>query len=199
MNKYGIYLISDSKYSINKVELALKTGKIKYLQYRAKNISDEQFVNEGKQYQKLCEQYNVGLIINDRAHLVEQINAMGIHVGQNDLSVSRCKQLYPTKLIGVSARTIAEVEQAVTDQADYIGVGAMFETTTKLDAKLVSLETLIEMKTNYDIDIVTIGGITTENVNQLVDYSDGIAICSNILEAEQPNTVVDKYFELLNN
>lgn len=197
MHKYGIYLISDPCYNIEQVENALKTGQIKYLQYRNKTASDQQFVTEGIKYKLLCEKYHVKLIVNDRIQLAGIINADGIHVGQDDAGVSVCKQLYPNLLVGVSVSTLQEAKQAVINGADYIGVGAMFATATKPNAKLVTLDTLIEIHNNCQIDIVTIGGITVENARQLIQYSDGLAICSNILAAESPAEVVSQYSSLL--
>lgn len=197
MNKYGIYLISDPSYDLNQIELVLCTGKIKYLQYRNKYIGDELFVAEGLMYKQLCEKYGVKLIINDRIHLVSQINADGIHVGQQDASVSECKQLDPDLIVGVSVTTIEQAQIAVECGADYIGVGAMFPTTTKEDAKLVSIDTLRAIHQQFSIDIVTIGGITTQNAPQIIAYCDGLAICSSILAASQPVEIVDQFAEII--
>lgn len=197
MNKYGIYLISDPKYPISKVEDAFQSGQIKYFQYRAKNISDEQFITEGQAYQQLCNKYNVQLIVNDRVHLASAIGAIGIHVGQSDMDAKQCRQLHPDKLIGVSANTISEVEKAISDGVDYIGVGAVFATSTKSDARPVSLEDLKTIYDNHQIDIVTIGGITTSNVMKVIPYSDGVAICSDILSAKSPSNVVAEYKRII--
>lgn len=197
MSKYGVYLISDPKYGIDKIEDALKTGKVKYLQYRNKDASDEAFTSEAIQYKQLCEKYGTKLIVNDRVHIAQKIGADGIHVGQDDLSVCECKKLYPDLIVGVSVRTVEEAEQATIDKADYIGVGAMFATKTKLDATQVSLETLSYIYNNFDIDIVTIGGITVDNAHKLIPYSDGLAICSNILGAKSPASVVLEYAKLI--
>lgn len=197
MNKYGIYLISDPKYGFDKVENALKTGKVKFFQYRNKEADDQSFVEEANKYSELCNKYNTKLIINDRVQLLSQIEAYGIHVGQSDASVTTCKQLYPNHLVGVSAHTIEEVNQAIVDGADYVGVGAMFATQTKLDASAVSLETLKQMRKHCNVDIVTIGGITVGNASQLVDHCDGLAVCSDILNSKQPGKIVEQYFNNL--
>ncbi len=197
MNKYGIYLISDPKYGFDKVEDALKTGKVKFFQYRNKEADDQSFVNEAKKYAELCNKYNTKLIINDRVHLLGQIEVNGIHVGQSDMPVVACKQLYPSYLVGVSAHTIEEVNQAIADGADYVGVGAMFATQTKLDASAVSIETLKQIRKQCNVDIVTIGGITVGNSLELVDYCDGLAVCSDILNSKHPGKMVEQYFKNL--
>lgn len=196
--KYGIYLITDPKYDIDKVEAALQSNKIKYVQYRAKDKSEEEFIQEAKKYKLLCDKYNAKLIINDRAHLAGEVGAYGVHVGQSDMSIPDCKKICPNMLLGVSARTREEVLQAVLDGADYIGIGAMFPTKTKLDAKRVTLDGLKAISDEFDIDIVTIGGINLSNVDQVINCSDGIAVCSNILEAEYPRRIVNEYYEKLN-
>lgn len=198
MNKYGIYLISDPQYDIDTIEEVLKTGKIKYLQYRNKVATDSEFITEGQQYKKLCEKYQVKLIVNDRVHLVSIIGADGIHVGQQDPNGMECKMLHPELIVGVSVTSIQEAKQAVIDGADYIGVGAMFPTATKEDAKIVSQNTLIDIYEQCDIDIVTIGGITIDNGSQLIPYCDGLAICSNILAASQPAELTYKFDSLIN-
>lgn len=199
MNKYGIYLISDPKYTFDKVEDALQTGLIKYFQYRNKDASDSQFISEANQYAKLCNKYQTKLIINDRVHLINEIDAFGIHVGQSDTKVTVCKQLYPNHLVGVSAHTIEEVKRAILDGADYVGVGAMFATKTKLDAISISLETLKQIRDECNIDIVTIGGISTQNADILINHCDGLAVCSDILAVDKPSKIVQLYQKILIN
>lgn len=197
MSKYGIYLISDPKYNFDKVEDALQTGLIKYFQYRNKNASDSQFIYEANQYAVLCNKYQTKLIINDRVHLIDEIEAFGIHVGQSDTAVTVCKKMYPNHLVGVSAHTLEEAKNAVLDGADYVGIGAMFSTKTKLDATPVDLDTLIQIRDECNINIVTIGGISTENVNTLIPHCDGLAICSDILEKDKPSETVKTYQRIL--
>ncbi len=198
MNKYGLYLISDPKYPITKVEAALATRKIKYVQYRNKQSTDEQFIEEAIEYSKLCQKYGSKLIINDRVHLLDKIKADGIHVGQDDTDVSICKQMFPELLVGVSATTTEEVKAATACKADYVGVGAMFATQTKPDAKAVSIETLSEMREKFAIDIITIGGIEATNVHIVAPYCDGLAICKDILDSAEPGEKIKLYEQILN-
>ena len=128
----------------------------------------------------------MAFIINDRVDIALLCDADGVHVGQSDIdAVSVRKLIGKDKIIGVSARSVAEAQKAKADGADYIGIGAMFSTSTKLDAKDVSFDTLREMTSQVDIPFVLIGGITLDNVCKLKEFNpDGYAIVSGILKAD---------------
>ena len=110
-------------------------------------------------------------------------DADGVHVGQSDIDAISVRRLIgENKIIGVSARTVEEAKKAKEDGADYLGIGAMFSTTTKLDAKDVSFNTLNEIIKEVDIPFVLIGGINLDNVNELKRFNpDGYALVSGIL------------------
>lgn len=139
----------------------------------------------------------MAFIINDRVDIALLCDADGVHVGQSDIDVVSVRKLVgKDKIIGVSARSVAEAQKAKADGADYIGIGAMFSTSTKLDAKDVSFDTLREMTIQVDIPFVLIGGITLDNVSQLKEFNpDGYAIVSGILKTDNIYDRVSKWIQ----
>ena len=120
------------------VEKALKGG-VTFLQLREKNLDEEDFMKEARKIKALCKKYKVPLIINDNVEIAREIDADGVHVGQSDMEAGDVRdRLGPDKIIGVSARTVEQALLAQAHGADYLGVGAVFSTSTKSDAKNVS-------------------------------------------------------------
>lgn len=167
------------------VEEALKGG-ITCLQLREKDLSEAEFIESAKRIKKLTDAYHVPFIINDNVKVALAVDADGVHVGQKDMAAEDVrKQLGEHKILGVSARTVEQAVKAQEAGADYIGVGAMFTTSTKKDANATSRETLREIRENVHIPIVAIGGINKENVMELQGYgADGIAVVSAIFAQE---------------
>ena len=163
------------------VEKALKGG-VTFLQLREKNLAEEDFIKEAREIKELCRKYNVPLIINDNVEIAREIDADGVHVGQSDMEAGDVRdRLGPDKIIGVSARTVEQALLAEAHGADYLGVGAVFSTSTKLDARNVSRETLREICKAVRIPVVAIGGITRDNVKELTGCgADGIAVISAV-------------------
>lgn len=163
------------------VEKALKGG-VTFLQLREKNLDEEDFMKEAREIKALCRKYKVPLIINDNVEIAREIDADGVHVGQSDMEAGDVRdRLGPDKIIGVSARTVEQALLAQAHGADYLGVGAVFSTSTKSDAKNVSYETLKEICKAVRIPVVAIGGITRDNVKELTGCgADGIAVISAV-------------------
>ncbi len=166
------------------VEKALKGG-VSCVQLREKNLSDEEFLAEAIKLSALCKSYDVPFIINDNIDIAIKCDASGVHIGQSDTEVLIArKKIGDNMILGVSAQTVAQAKKAQADGADYLGVGAVFETSTKLDANAVKRETLIEIAQSVDIPIVAIGGITKENIPLLKGCGiDGVAVVSAIFKA----------------
>lgn len=167
------------------VEAAINGG-VTCVQLREKHLNHQLFVQEAKELKELCNQNQIPLIINDDVEVMLEVDADGIHVGQNDMQAQDVRKLIGSdKVLGVSVQT---VEQAITAQkagADYLGVGAVFPTGTKDDAIEVDLATLQDICQHVDIPIVAIGGINQENLLQLKGSGiDGIAVVSAIMAAE---------------
>lgn len=163
------------------VEEALKGG-VTFLQLREKDLDAKTFKEEALQIKVLCQKYHVPFIINDNVELAKEIDADGVHIGQDDCELKKARELLGNdKIIGVSAHNLNEAKKAYENGADYLGVGAMFSTDTKKDASHVSFATLKDICTNVDIPVVAIGGINDHNVIQLTGSGiAGIAVISAI-------------------
>lgn len=184
---YGVtdrsWLNGKSLYS--QVEGALKGG-VTFLQLREKELDQEHFLREAVEIRGLCRKYQVPFIINDNVEIALEMNADGVHVGQSDMEAGKVREkLGPDKIIGVSARTVEQALLAEQRGADYLGVGAVFPTGTKLDAGDVSFETLRDICRAVSIPVVAIGGITGENLGELKGSGiAGIAVVSAIFARE---------------
>ena len=167
------------------VEKALQGG-VTFLQLREKKLDKELFMKEAREIKELCRKYKVPFIINDNVEIAKAIDADGVHVGQSDMEAGDVrKRLGADKIIGVSAKTVEQALLAEKHGADYLGVGAVFSTSTKTDATGVSHETLRDICQAIKIPVVAIGGITKDNVNELSGYgADGIAVISAIFAQE---------------
>lgn len=165
----------------SQVEKALKGGAT-FVQLREKELDEEMFLEEAKKIKKLCAEYHVPFVINDNVDIALKVDADGVHVGQSDMEAGKVREkLGPDKIIGVSARTVEQALLAQAHGADYLGVGAVFSTSTKSDAKNVSHETLKEICKAVRIPVVAIGGITRDNVKELTGCgADGIAVISAV-------------------
>lgn len=175
------------------VEEALKGGAT-FIQLREKNLTEEEFLEEARKIQQLCKEYRVPFIINDNVKLAKEIDADGVHVGQSDMEALDVRaQLGEDKIIGVSARTVEQALLAEKHGADYLGVGAVFQTGTKTDAREVEHSVLKEICTKVDIPVVAIGGITQDNVKELSGSGiNGVAVISAIFAQKDIETATAK-------
>lgn len=175
------------------VEEALKGGAT-FIQLREKDLTEEEFLEEAKKIQQLCKKYRVPFIINDNVKLAKEIDADGVHVGQSDMEALDVRaQLGEDKIIGVSARTVEQALLAEKHGADYLGVGAVFQTGTKTDAREVEHSVLKEICTKVDIPVVAIGGITQDNVKELSGSGiNGVAVISAIFAQKDIVTATAK-------
>ena len=169
------------------VEKALKGG-VTLVQLREKELSEPEFEAEGRSLLELCHRYRVPLIINDNVELAERIGADGVHVGQSDMELTRAREILGTdKIIGVTAKTIEQAQAAEKAGAGYFGVGAVFGTSTKKNARNLSLEKLQEISSSVSIPVVAIGGINASNLMELAGSGvDGVAVVSAIFAAKDP-------------
>lgn len=174
------------------LEKALQGG-ITCFQFREKGLGAKQGTAKkelAQAMQKRCKKYRVPFVVNDDVDLAIELNADGIHVGQEDESIYSIRQkLTKDTFIGVSATSVVEAVQALRDQADYIGVGPIFQTSTKKDAKQpIGLEGIVRIrKAVNNLPIVAIGGISATNVSEIRQAgADGVSIISAISMAENP-------------
>ncbi len=182
-----LYLVTDrswlgSNSLCEQVQEAVKNG-VTFVQLREKDLEFEAFVAEAKKIKAVCADANVPFIINDNIEVALAVDADGVHIGQSDMELQRArKALGNNKIIGVSTQTVELAQLAEKNGADYIGVGAVFSTTTKLDAHDVSYDTLKAICTAVSIPAVAIGGITVQNAPTLKGSGiAGIAVVSAIL------------------
>lgn len=193
---YSLYLVTDCQCLKNEsperaVEQAILGG-VTLVQLREKQRDSKEFYQQALRIKAICHQYHVPLLINDRVDIALAVEADGVHIGQSDLPAKVVRGILgKNKIMGVSARTVAQAQQAQADGADYLGVGAMFATTTKRDAKTVSITTLKEIRQAVNIPIVAIGGINTttlpllqKGLAQIKTCVDGVAVVSAILAAD---------------
>ena len=185
-----LYAVTDRAWTgvqtlYQQVECALKGG-VTCVQLREKELDDAAFLAEAKEIGGLCRAYGVPFIVNDSVEIALACGADGVHVGQSDMDAEQVRRLAGGRLmIGVSARTVEEALRAQRAGADYLGVGAMFATSTKLDTKAVSRQTLKEICAAVDIPVVAIGGISRDNILELSGTGvSGVALVSAIFAAE---------------
>ena len=163
------------------VEQAIKGGAT-LIQLREKELSYTAFLEQAIQLKKVTDKYHIPLIINDNVDVAKAVNAEGVHVGQKDMEAGAVRQkLGENKIIGVSVQTVEQALLAQKQGADYLGVGAVFSTSTKLDASEVSFETLQKICDAVSIPVVAIGGINAQNIMQLKNSGiNGVAVVSAI-------------------
>lgn len=167
------------------VESALKGGAT-CVQLREKELDEAAFLEEAVEMKKLCAKYGVPFIINDNVQIALKCGADGVHVGQSDMAAGNVRKAVGDKMIvGVSAQTVEQALAAQAAGADYLGVGAVFPTSTKSDAREVSHQTLKEICAAVDIPVTAIGGINKGNIAELSGTGvDGVALVSAIFAAD---------------
>lgn len=184
-----LYAVTDSMWLGNRtlpevVKEALEGGAT-FLQIREKNLVYPEFVKLATEVKAVTDAYHIPYVVDDDVELAKEINADGVHIGQSDLALVEARRvLGPDKIIGVSAHSVAEAIEAERNGADYLGVGSVFTTSTKLDAEAVSKATLKEICEAVSIPVVAIGGIQKDNMLQLKGTKvDGVAVVSAIFAA----------------
>ncbi|WP_016952538.1 thiamine phosphate synthase [Anabaena sp. PCC 7108] len=190
-----LYLVTspvDNLFEI--VEAALKGG-LTLLQYREKTADDLIRLEQAKKLRQLCHDYGALFIINDRVDLALAVDADGIHLGQQDIPIATARKLLgPQRLIGRSTTNPQEMQGAIAEGADYIGVGPVYETPTKAGKAAAGLEYVSYAAKNCPIPWVAIGGIDTSNIHDVIDAgAQKVAVVRSLMQAEQP-TLVTQYF-----
>ena len=170
---------------LEKVETACRSG-VTIVQLREKNLTTNQYYQLAKQVKEITDAYQVPLIIDDRLDVCLAVDAAGLHIGDDELPVSVARQvLGPDKILGVTAKTVKRALEAERGGADYLGTGAIFPTTTKENAPITLISTLKTICQRVDIPVVAIGGLTSENIEQLIDTGiAGVAVVRDLMQAE---------------
>ncbi len=164
------------------------TGGAEVLQLREKDVCDAEFLALAAEMRELADETGRIFIVNDRPDIASIVGADGLHLGQTDLPIAEARRLLrPGAAIGRSCHNIHQVRAAVTEGADYISIGPMFETTTKDAGPLAGLELLKQATEEVSLPIVPIGGITADNIDQLIEAgAKRVAVCSAICCADSP-------------
>lgn len=185
-----LYAVTDRAWAkektlLEQIEDALEGGST-CIQLREKELDDAAFLDEAFKVKVLCKKHNVPFIVNDNVEIALKAGADGVHVGQSDLPLREVRKMCGSGMvIGVSAQTAAQAVEAERNGADYLGVGAVFPTSTKKDADAVSLATLREICKSVSIPVVAIGGISKANMMQLKGTGiAGVALVSAIFAAK---------------
>ena len=170
---------------LEKVETACRSG-VTIIQLREKNLTTNQYYQLAKQVKEITDAYQVPLIIDDRLDVCLAVDAAGLHIGDDELPVSVARQvLGPDKILGVTAKTVKRALEADEGGADYLGTGAIFPTTTKENAPITLISTLKTICQTVAIPVVAIGGLTSENIDQLIGTGiAGVAVVRDLMQAE---------------
>ena len=184
---YSLYLVTDrmrmSTRTLGEAVEQAAAGGCTMVQLREKEVPALDFYMLASEMKKITDRYGIPLIINDRIDIALAVGAAGVHIGQTDLSAEIVRKMIGKgMLLGVLVVSVKEAEKAMQVGADYLGVGAMFPTETKLDADFVSMEELQKIRQTVDLQIVVIGGICKENAALFASMGiDGLAVVSAII------------------
>ena len=192
----GLYVIIDTQMLKERSHLEVAgqviRGGAKTIQLRDKILSKEKLLSIAEQLRTLCAEHNVLFIINDYLDIALATDADGLHLGQDDLPIKVARKLLPLgKIVGCSTNTVGQAVRAQSEGADYIAVGAIYPTSSKIStttpAKVVGLETLRRVRQAVTLPLVAIGGITKDNVSEVMAAgADSVAVSSAVLGAESP-------------
>ena len=184
---------------LEKVETACRSG-VTIVQLREKNLTTNQYYQLAKQVKEITDAYQVPLIIDDRLDICLAVDAAGLHIGDDELPVSVARKvLGPEKILGVTAKTVKRALEAETSGADYLGTGAIFPTTTKENAPITLISTLKIICQTVAIPVVAIGGLTSENIDQLIGTGIvGVAVVRDLMQAEDIEAKTQAFLTKLN-
>lgn len=189
---YTLYLVTDNKQAGDRgvpaiVEQAIQGG-VSLVQLREKDCDSGELLQRALKVKEITDKYDVPLIIDDRVDIMLASDAAGVHVGQSDLPAEIVRKIIgPDKILGVSAGTVEEALKAEKDGADYIGVGAMYPTSTKTDADITTMEELAKIRKAVRIPIVVIGGINEKTIPNFKNMGiNGYAVVSAIMKSNEP-------------
>lgn len=201
--RISLYVIPDpvvgrGRELVEQARLALAGGATA-LQLRLKNATSREFYRAACSLKELCREAGALFIINDRLDIALSVGADGVHLGQSDLPCAEARRLAPGGfIVGVSAHTPEQARQAVTEGADYLGVGAVFPTGSKADAETCGLEGLRKVRAAVDLPLVAIGGVTLERLPRtLAAGADGVAVISAVVGTDDPAEAAKRFQKAL--
>lgn len=197
----SLYFITDStnfseEEFLYRTEKALQGGAT-LIQLREKNKSTREYIDLAKKIHTISRQYGVPLIIDDRTDVALAVDAEGVHLGQSDMPIATARKIMgENKIIGATTKTVPQAVEAYNQGADYLGVGAIFPTTTKVKTVLTSTDTLNDICNAVPIPVNAIGGLNKDNIDVLCNIKiAGICVVSAIMKANDPKVAATELFE----
>lgn len=197
-----LYAVTDSHHLNGRkleevVEDVLKGGAT-FLQLREKDMSHDELVKEAVIIKKIADRYNIPFVIDDDIYAAKEADADGVHIGQSDADYQTARKLLgPDKIIGMTAPSVELAKKAEAMGADYIGAGAVFNTSTKKDTHPLSTDALKEIADSVSIPVVAIGGINKDNINKLRGTDiDGVAVVSALFSSNDPQSAARSLLEI---
>ena len=199
----SLYFITDStglseEEFLRRTEEALQGG-VTLLQLREKNRTTREYLSLAEKVHELTRRYGVPLLIDDRLDVAMAMDAEGVHLGQSDLPIHIARRILgPDKIVGATAKTVPQATEAYEQGADYLGVGALFPTETKVNTVLTSIDTLKDIVKAVPIGVVGIGGLDESNVDILTGSgAQGGAVVRAIVKAQDPEQAARRLREKL--
>ena len=196
----SLYFITDStgfseEEFLGRTEAALQGG-VTFLQIREKEKTTREYLSLARKVHDLTRKYNVPLIIDDRLDIALAMDAEGVHLGKSDMPIDLARKILgPDKIIGATAKTVPQALEAWQQGADYLGVGAIYPTTTKVKTILTSTDTLRDICNAVPIPANAIGGLKQDNIDVLAGIPiAGICVVSAIMKAEDPKKAAEELF-----
>ncbi|MFB5188889.1 thiamine phosphate synthase [Alicyclobacillus fastidiosus] len=197
----SLYVVTDEREDVDSLLTALEralAGGCTAVQLRRKREDGGRLVEIGRRIRELTNRYGALFFVNDRVDIALLTDADGVHIGQSDISCRDARKLMGKRWIGVSAGTLEEAKAAVSDGADYLGVGSIYPTSSKDDADLCGLSTLADIAQATALPIVAIGGIKASAVPEVIGHgADGIAVVSAVMSASDPQRAAVELKRLL--
>ncbi|MCL2294783.1 MAG: thiamine phosphate synthase [Spirochaetes bacterium] len=187
-----LYFVTDStdKTETDFLEIVRQAceGGVTIVQLREKERSGLEYLRLAEKVKQVTDKYNVPLIIDDRVDIAMAVDAAGVHVGQTDIPVHVARRLLgKNKIVGATAKTVEQAKKAKEEGADYLGVGAIYPTTTKVVTVITEVSILNEIAVQTNMPVVAIGGLNASNMHVLYEsMADGIAVVTAIMKSKDP-------------
>ena len=203
LHRIRLYVLISSSIATKSVKETTRLvidGGADAIQLREKIISDSEFISLAGEVRDITTKSGTLLIINDRVHVAKEINADGVHLGQQDMSALEARNIIGGgKIIGVSTHSVTQARQAQKDGADYIAIGPIYPTKTKDYEPSIGIEIIREISRTVDIPFIAIGAITLENLDEVLNAgASRIAVCSAIIGSKDIYSSTKQYKEKLN-
>ena len=188
ISENNLYWITDHRENLFEIVEKILLGGVKIIQHRYKEGNDKEHLKEAIEIKNLCKKYHSLFIVNDRVDIALASNADGVHLGQDDIDIKTARELLgSSKIIGVSANNSTDINKAVKDGCDYIGVGPVFKTLTKENKEPLGVEKIKALTKDINIPFFAIGGINKLNISSLKNHGiNKVALVSGLLNAEDP-------------